>query len=170
MLLDFVRTTLHHAITTPAGDKFPPLRFQKGIARRLNITFGQPLCSKEQLSARRAAEERLAKLRAGRANGKVATDPATTTTRVAAPVMVYFEKDRNARELGRVEELLKAKAIVYQLLDVAEDEATLKFVMNTAKCEEDDLPIVFVAGAPIGDFRELVAADVSGELAKAIYG
>jgi hypothetical protein len=29
---------------------------------------------------------------------------------------------------------------------------------------------VFVAGAPIGDFRELVAADVSGELAKAIYG
>jgi len=168
VILDFVRTTLHHAITTPAGDGFAPLRLQKGLARRLNITFGQPLCSKEQLSARRVAEERLAKLRAARVSGKVTEAP--SATKVAAPVMVYFEKDRNARELVRVEELLKAKSIPYQLLDVGGDEATLKFVMHNAKCEEDDLPIVFVAGAPIGDFRELVAADVSGELAKAIYG
>jgi hypothetical protein len=167
VILDFVRTTLHTAITTPAGDGFAPLRFQKGIARRLNVTFGQPLCSAEQLASRRAAEARLAKLRSDRSPGAAA--PAATA-KIAAPVMVYFEKDRNARELARVEDLLKAKAIPYQLLDVAEDEATMTFVKRAADCEDDDLPIVFVAGAPIGDYRALVEADVSGALAKAIYG
>ena len=32
------------------------------------------------------------------------------------------------------------------------------------------LPIVFVADKPIGDFRALVDADVSGALHKAVYG
>jgi len=167
VILDLVRTSLHAAITTPKGDGFAPVRFPKGIARRLNITFGQPLCSADQLATRRAAEARLAKLRSDRLTGKAAP---VTAAKVAAPVMVYFEKDRNARELGRVEELLKAKSIPYQLLDVAADEATMSFVKHAADCEDDDLPILFVAGAPIGDYRALVEADVSGALATAIYG
>jgi hypothetical protein len=165
VIKDLVRTTLHRAITTPTGDGFAPVRVPKDLARRLNVTFGQPLCSTEQLAARRAAEARLVGLRSRKGPA-----PATETARTAAPVMVYFEKDRNARELGRVEELLKAKSVPYQLLDVASDEATLMFVTRAADCESDDLPIVFVAGAPVGDFRALVAADVSGELMKAIYG
>ena len=168
VILDLVRTSLHRAITTPVGESFAPVRIPKDLARRLNVTLGQPLCSSDELTRRRAATERLASLRTGR--GEATPAASGTSTRVAAPVVVYFEKDRNARELGRVEEVLKAKAIAYQRLDVAGDEATLAFVMRTAGCKEDELPVVFVAGAAIGGYRELVAADVSGALAKAIYG
>ena len=165
MLFDLVRTTLHRAITTPVGEGFAPVRIPKDLARRLNVTLGQPLCSTEQLATRRAADARLDGLRATRGQAKK-----VEAVKLAAPVMVYFEKDRNARELERVEELLKAKSIVYQRLDVAGDEATMRFVMRTAGCKEDDLPVVFVDGAAIGGYRDLVTADVSGALAKAIYG
>lgn len=164
-LLDFVRTSLHTAITTPKGDDYAPVRIPKDIARRLNVTFGQPLCSAEQLDARRQAMARLATLRV-----RHDREDHDATTKVAAPVMVYFEKDRNARELGRVEELLKAKSIAYTLLDVAGDEATMTFVTRAADCKDDDLPVVFVAGTPIGVYRALVEADVSGALHKAVYG
>jgi len=171
VLIDFFRTTLHHAITTPAGDGFAPIRVPKGLARRLNVTLGQPLCSKEQLASRHAAEARLIAMRVAKArDGKTPGVVSAPETRPAAPVMVYFEKDRNTRELARVEDVFKGKSIAYQLLDVAGDEATLAFVMRAASCEEDDLPVVFVAGTPIGGYGALVDADVSGALAKAIYG
>jgi len=66
--------------------------------------------------------------------------------REPAPVMVYFEKDRNQRLIERVQELLTAKGIAFQALDVSGDAATIAFVVREAKCEDDDLPIVFVAG------------------------
>jgi hypothetical protein len=166
VILDLVRTTLHSVITTPVGDKLALLRVPKGLARRLNITLGQPLCSSEELEKRRNAVTRLAALREGKGHKSTSQDDA----RVAAPVMVYFEKDRNPRELVRVEELLKAKSYPYTLLDVAGDEATMSFVMHAAGVKDDDLPVVFVAGNPIGVYRALVEADVSGELKKAIYG
>jgi hypothetical protein len=162
VILDLVRSTLHQAITTPVGDDFMALRVPKDLARRLNVTFGSPLCSAEDLEKRKNARTRLAKLRGVASKTPLAREP--------APVMVYFEKDRGTRELARVEELLKAKSIKYQLLDLAGDEATMNFVTRTAGCKDDDLPVVFVAGAAVGDYRKLVEADVSGELAKAIYG
>jgi hypothetical protein len=168
VILDFVRTTLHRAISTPIGDGFAPLRVPKDLARRLNVTFGQPLCSAEELAARHAAEARLAALRASK--GTPAEKPSAVPTKVAAPVMVYFEKDRNPRELDRIEELLNAKSIPYQLLDLTGDESTMAFVTRTANCKDDDLPVVLVAGAAIGSFKALVDADVSGALAKAVYG
>ncbi len=91
-------------------------------------------------------------------------------SREPAPVMVYIEKDRNAREIERTEEVLKARNIAYRLLDVTGDEAALAFVMREAKCKEDELPIVFVATTPIGGYNELVEWDVSGKLAAAVYG
>jgi glutaredoxin len=84
--------------------------------------------------------------------------------------MVYFEKERNARLLGRIEEVLQAKRIAYTLLDVTGDESTKDFVMREAKCKEDELPIVFIAGAPVGGFEQLVAFDVAGKLEKAVFG
>ena len=168
VILDFVRTTLHRAISTPIGDGFAPLRVPKDLARRLNVTFGQPLCSSEQLATRHAAEAKLAALRASRGTPSAQTSAAAV--KVAAPVMVYFEKDRNPRELARIEELLHAKSIPFQLLDLTGDESTMAFVTRTANCKDDDLPVVLVAGVAIGSFKALVDADVSGELAKAVYG
>lgn len=90
--------------------------------------------------------------------------------REPAPVVVYFEKDRNQRLIERVRELLEAKQIPFQSLDVSGDAATLAFIVREAKCEDDDLPIVFVAGAPVGGFNELVDWDVSGRLKAAVFG
>jgi glutaredoxin len=90
--------------------------------------------------------------------------------REPAPVMVYFEKDRNQRLIERVRELLTVKGIAFQALDVSGDAATIAFVVREAHCEDDDLPIVFVAGTPVGGYNELVDWDVSGRLKTAVFG
>lgn len=90
--------------------------------------------------------------------------------REPAPVMVYLEKDRNQRLIERVRELLQSKNIPFRELDVSGDAATLAFVVREAKCEDDDLPIVFVGGSVVGGFNELVDWDVSGKLKTAVFG
>jgi hypothetical protein len=168
--LDILRTGLHHAITTPVGDRFLPLRLPKDLARRMNMMFGEPICSREELERRRAG---LAKLDVLRKNGGKSPSPASTkdaASNVQAPLMIYFEKDRNARMLGRMKELLDAKSIKYTLLDINGDSVTRDYVMREAKVKDDDLPIVFVAGEPVGGYNDLVDWDVSGRLAKALAG
>ncbi len=166
-MLDRVRTSLHRALTTPAGDGFLPVRVPKDLARRLNTLLGDPICSKEELERRRAGAAKLEELKR---NGGRSTSPAPAAAAVQAPVMVYFEKDRNARMLGRIQEMLDAKQIKYTLLDIAGDATTRDFVMREARCKEDDLPVVFIASAPVGGYNELVDWDVSGKLAKALAG
>ncbi|MET0592378.1 MAG: hypothetical protein ABW133_06745 [Polyangiaceae bacterium] len=161
-MLDPIRTGLHKVITSQAGDGFLPIRVPKLVARRMNMFLGNPLCSTEELAKRRAAEKRLHELRQ--------SAPVVSIKRDPAPVIVYFEKDRNQRLLDRIEEALHAKNIAFTKLDVTGDEATLDFVMRTAKCEKDELPIVFVASSPVGGYNELVEWDASGELTKAVFG
>ena len=161
-MLDPIRTGLHKIITTRTGDQFAMLRVPKLLVRRMNMFLGSPICDAEELEKRRGAEKRLRDLRA--------TGKRETIAREPAPVTVYYEKDRNARLLGRIEELLHAKNIAFTKLDVTGDEATQDFVMRTAQCEKDDLPIVFVASTAIGGYDRLVAFDVSGELTQAVFG
>ena len=129
-MLDLVRTSLHRAITTPAFDRLLPVRLPKDLARRVNVMFGEPLCSKDELRRRREARARLEALRAGRADAQGAPQK-----REQAPVMIYHEGDRNARMLGRIKETLDAKSVTYTLLDVASDQATKEFVQLKAKCK-----------------------------------
>lgn len=166
-MLDLVRTSLHRAITTPIGDGFAALRLSKDLARRMNAMFGEPLCSREELGRRRSGRARLAELKRGNGTPSAAS---TSTTPTQAPVLVYFEKDRSERMLRRIRELLDSKAIAYTLLDVSDDEVTRDFVFREANCKIEDLPVVFVADAPVGGYDELVAWDVSGRLAKALAG
>jgi len=163
-MLDRVRTSLHRAITTPIGDRFLPVRLPKDFARRVNIVLGEPICSAAELERRREGSTRLAKLRADAQAGVSAAPVA----REPAPVIVYFEKDRNVRLFGRIKEALEARNIAFTALEV--DTATKAFVMREAKCKEDELPIVFVATTPVGGYNELVEWDVSGKLATAVYG
>lgn len=163
VMIDIVRTSLHRAITSPIGDRFLPLRLPKDLARRFNAMLGEPICSRAELERRRAGRAKLEELKKG-----VSTQPAKKAPVVQAPVMIYFEKDRNARMLGRIQEALDAKAIRYTLLDVTGDDVTKDFVLREARCKEDDLPVVFVASAPIGGYNDLVDWDVSGRLAKAL--
>ncbi|MBX3213010.1 MAG: hypothetical protein KF850_13315 [Labilithrix sp.] len=167
-MLDLVRTSLHRALTTPAGDQFLPVRLPKDLARRFNALIGDPLCSKEELERRRAGRAKLEELK--KTGGSSTATPASAAPAVQAPVMIYFEKDRNARMLGRIQEMLDAKSVTYTLLDVAGDATARDFVLREAKCKDDDLPIVFVASTVVGGYNELVDWDVSGRLADALAG
>jgi hypothetical protein len=170
-MLDRVRDALYRAIATPTGDSLAPIRLPKDLARRLNTTLGRPLAPLDELGKRARGRQRLAELRSAQASGAAsATSSDSTIAKEAAPILVYFEKDRNVRELTRIEELLGAKGYTWKRLDVGGDEATLDFVMREAGCERDDLPIVYVASRMIGPFAELLRADVSGELAAAVGG
>lgn len=172
--LDLVRAGLHKVITTPIGDSFLPVRVPKDLARRVNAMFGEPICSKEEIERRRAGRAKLEELKKnGLATNRASTPPAgirDAPSSVQAPVMIYFEKDRNQRMLGRIEDALGAKSIKYTLLDITNDSVTKDFVLREARCKDDDLPVVFVAGTPIGGYNELVDWDVSGRLAKALTG
>ena len=163
-MFDRLKAALHTVITTPKGDSLAPVRVTKDLARRANYTFGEVLASAEVLEKRAAAREKLARLRAAPAAAQ-----ATKKERVQAPVTVYHEGIRNARMLGRVEELLVAKSIKVTKLNVEGDEATMTFVMHTANCKSDELPIVFVGDKCLGGYDALVQADVSGELEKKIW-
>jgi hypothetical protein len=166
-MLDLVRTSIHRAITTPAGDRFFPVRVPKDLARRFNALLGDPICSREELERRRAGRAKLEELKR---NAGRSASPAPAAAAVQAPVTIYYEKDRNARILGRIQEMLDAKQITYTLLDISTDSTTKDFVLREAKCKDDDLPIVFVASSPVGSYNELVDWDVSGRLAKALAG
>ncbi len=162
-MLDRVRDALYRAIASPRGDSVTAVRVTKDLARRANVALGEPLATCGELGEREKARARLRDLRAG-------SKAATRARPDAAPVFVYFESGRNVRELTRIEELLSAKGMAWKRLDVRDDEATLDFVMRTAECKADDLPVVFVAERPVGNFPALVRADVSGDLARWVFG
>lgn len=167
-LLDLVRTQAHRSITTPMGDGVLPLRVSKDLLRRANVLLGQPLCTPEALEERRSAAAKLAELRRARAvaGGRPQT---AAPPRVQAPVTIYFEKDRNDREVRKIEQLLSAKSIEAKKLDVSGDENTLAFVLRTARVDADQLPVVFVTDRAIGGYNALVDADVSGRLEREVF-
>src|SRR5437868_15313147 len=98
-MLDKIRTTLHQAIESPRGESLAAVRVPKMLARRLNRFLGSPLGSAEELEKRRAAVAKLADL-------KDASQ--APLARTAAPVVAYFERDRNQRLKDRVDELLRS--------------------------------------------------------------
>lgn len=165
-MFDLVRSSLHRALATPVGDGLLPIRVPKDLARRMNVALGEPLCSREELVRRREARAKLAELRRAGDRSVTADAPEAAT----APVMIYVEAERRARVLGRLKELLDAKGIAYSVLDVTDDQATKDFVMREARCKEDELPVVFVAGSAVGGYDALVEWDVSGRLARALRG
>jgi hypothetical protein len=156
-----LRAALHQVITSPRGDSFAPLRIPKDLARRINVSLGSPLAPREELAKRAVARARLAELRASGHRGA----PARAA---AAPVLVYWEKNRNERELSRITELLTAKGYSFQRLDVSGDTATIEFVTQRAKCGPEDLPVVFVADQVVGGYEALVRADLAGDLERLV--
>jgi glutaredoxin len=165
MMIDIVRTSLHKVLTTKVGDGLLPVRLPKDLARRVNVVFGEPICSRDEIDRRRAARARLEELRRAPASATK-----TEAKPVMAPVVLYFEKDRNARLYGRTKELLEAKSIAFTEIDVTDDPVSKAYVTREAKCKDDDLPIVFIAGIAVGGYNDLVEWDVSGKLAKALRG
>lgn len=149
---DKFRVMVHGALSSTAADRYRPLKMVRELCATANDLVGRPFCSAEELAYRR---------------GETASHAAAAGAREAAPVMVYFDgKDHRTRK--KIEELLKARDIRFQVLDVADDEATRSWAVTQAKI--DELPLVFVAGEAIGGLHELTQADVNGVLRQKVFG
>jgi glutaredoxin-related protein len=138
----------------------PAVRHLRNLASIANELLGRPL-RPDELNEDRAPVVPADGSRAPQAGGPPAKMPSARR----APVLVYFD-GKDHRTLARVEDLLKGRGLAYQVLDVSADEAERSWATTTAKTSE--LPLVFVAGAPVGGWDALLRADVSGELARLI--
>lgn len=80
---------------------------------------------------------------------------------------IYFD-GRDHRTKAKVEELLRSREIVFKVPDVADDEAERSWVTTTARTSE--LPIVVIAGVPVGGLGELTQLDLEGQLVRRVFG
>lgn len=81
--------------------------------------------------------------------------------------MLYFDgKDHRTKK--KIEELLNGKNIPFKLLDVTDDEATRSWAITAAK--QDEFPLLFIAGEPVGGLHEVTQLDVNGGLARRVFG
>ena len=130
------------------------------LARKANDALGRPLADEAELADRRAFEAR----------GSVQT-PVTASAqpsgREAAPVIVYH-MDKTRRDAGKLTELLDGAGIPYQVSNIQEDPAAQVAVRRDSKGFR--LPVVFIAGEPIGGRTELTNLISSGELKKRVFG
>lgn len=143
-------------LVAPRREARPAARHLRNLASIANELLGRPLRPTEEAPAVVEPPPAQAAPKPPRVRGK-------TPVARRAPVLVYFD-GKDHRTLARVEELLKARGHAYQVLDVSADEAELSWVTTTAR--STTLPLVFIAGAPVGGLQALVQADVSGELAR----
>jgi hypothetical protein len=133
-------------------------------ARKMNDTLGRPLAPEDELADRRAFEH-------GYADGAPAATPAPAAAAKApeaAPVIVYYFKDKQWRDAGKLTEVLDANAIPYQMFNLDGDEATQAAVRRDAKGRGG--PLCFIAGECVGGRAELVNLAGSGVLKKKVFG
>jgi glutaredoxin len=149
---DKVRLMVNGALHSERGNQWKPVRLLREVLGTANDLAGRPFCSAEELALRR---------------GGGAPASHAHEKREAAPVMLYFDgKDHRTRK--KIEELLASKSIPFKMLDVTDDEATRSWAVTAAK--QDEFPLVFVAGEPIGGLHELTQLDVNGGLKRRVFG
>lgn len=138
-----------------SGKDRPVVQRVRDLASTVNDLLGKPI---------RAGYEPVER---PTSRGNEAVISATPTATAQAPVLVYFD-GKDHRTKAKVEELLQAREIAFQVLDVGNDEAERSWITTAAK--QDEFPIVVVAGAPVGGFAELTQLDVTGELKLRVFG
>ncbi len=87
--------------------------------------------------------------------------------REPAPVIVYH-MDKTRRDALKLTEILDGAGIPYQISNIQEDPAAQMAVRRDSKGFR--LPVVFIAGEPIGGRAELTNLQTSGELSKKVFG
>ncbi len=137
----------------------------RGICATPRAIVNELLPDAIRIDARGAADA-APEPRPGAGNGHGAT-PAAPAQPAQAPVFIYFD-GRDHRTKAKIEELLNGQKIAFKVLDVTDDEAEKSWVTTTARMNE--LPIVVIAGAPVGGLGELTQLNLSGELQRRVFG
>lgn len=132
------------------------------LARKANEALGRPLADTDELADRRAF--------GSTKRGDVTTVSGSTASanpqREAAPVVV-FHMDKTRRDAQKLTELLDGAGIPYKVSNIQEDPAAQAAVRRDSNGYR--LPVVFVAGEPIGGRAELTNLISSGELKKKVW-
>jgi hypothetical protein len=153
--IDRARAKAHSAITKLPGKAGE-------LAQKANEALGRPLADENELADRRAFA--------------VGKDGVTTTAAAGpkpdhahepAPVIVYH-MDKTRRDALRLVEMLEGAGIPHKVSNIQEDPAAQMAVRRDSKGFR--LPVVFVAGEPIGGRAELSNTITSGELKKRVFG
>jgi len=157
MKLDWSRLDGARARARAALDRLPGKAGE--LARRANEALGRPLADEDELAERRAFEARGARAEA-RAEAKLgAKEP--------APVIVYH-MDKTRRDALKLTEILDGAGVPYRISNIQEDPAAQMAVRRDSKGFR--LPVVFIAGEPVGGRAELLNLASSGELKKRVFG
>ncbi len=156
-MLKSLRARAHRALRSSIGDKLPPVRWTKDLLLFVNEMVGSPLSSGEEFAGRTEIERQRVQSTVHRI--EVEVSPAERVP----PVVIYTD-GKCEHELGRIASVLRTRAIPYQALDVGEDRAAKRWLM--ARVPRQELPLVFIAGRPVGGYHELVRLSVSGQLSR----
>lgn len=141
----------------PSAKLHPVVRHVRNLASMVNELLPDPIRSPEQRSTAPTSS-----------NGVAPAAPRVVPAAVAqAPVFIYFD-GRDHRTKAKIEELLNAQKIAFKVLDVTDDEAERSWVTTTAHMTE--LPIVVIAGTPVGGLGELTQLHLSGDLNRKVFG
>jgi len=151
-LTDTVRSAVWNVLSSTRGDDVRAVKVVREVLGTANDLAGRPFAPRDEIERRR---ER----RAGGA--------ATEKRREPAPVMLYFD-GKDHRTLRKMEETLRAREVPYKVLDVTDDEASRSWAVTAAR--RDELPLLFIAGEPVGGLHELTQLDVNGGLRRRVFG
>jgi hypothetical protein len=157
-----LRALVYEKLVQADGRKMHPVaRHLRNAASIVNELLPDAI----RIDARPAADPAV-EPRSTAGNGHTAK-PAVPAPPAQAPVFIYFD-GRDHRTKAKIEELLTGQKIAFKVLDVTDDEAEKSWVTTTARMTE--LPIVVVAGTPIGGLAELTQLNLSGELQTRVFG
>ena len=145
-------------LVAPRRDARPAAKHLRNLVSIANELLGRPLHPTDE-----AAPGGTSVPTAPARVASAASAPAPTSRRM--PVLVYFD-GKDYRTLARIEELLRGRGFLYQVLDVSADEAERSWATTAAKSTA--LPRGFIAGAPVGGYDAVLRADVSGELGRLV--
>jgi glutaredoxin len=157
-----LRALVYEKLMEADGRKMHPVaRHLRNAASIVNELLPDAI----RMDARRAADA--APEPSPAASNGHGTPPAAPARPAQAPVFVYFD-GRDHRTKAKIEELLGGQQIAFKVLDVTDDEAEKSWVTTAAHTNE--LPIVVIAGTPIGGLGELTQLNLSGELHRRVFG
>jgi glutaredoxin len=172
-MLDEFRAKAYSALRSRTGNQFLPVRVTRGLLTFVNDMMGRPLAPPDEIAERRTYEttrrQKLDEVTTAKAAevAKAKAGAAAAQRREAAPVVVYVD-DKSMRDMKRIKSVFQGREIPFTELSVEHDESTRSWVQTTAKIQE--MPVVFVAGQPVGGYDALVQLDANGELTKLVFG
>ena len=167
MKLDWAKLDGARARARAALDRLPGKAGE--LARRANEALGRPLADEEELAERRAFEARGAAGQgaAARPAAAASASASASSAKEPAPVVVYH-MDKTRRDALKLAEILDAAGVPYRVSNIQEDPAAQMAVRRDSKGFR--LPVVFIAGEPVGGRAELHTLQASGELKKKVFG